>query len=159
MMSLVSPRAQRRVQGRGSGPSTPCAPAWGRWGHCWGQGQQWLLGAAGAHPHSLGWKLLCLAQQSPQCDPPCAVAVPVPVSLPGCGTSAGCQSPEPKLCSWGCPLLPCPALQELCCFSSFSLIPFGRGCRDCAFWCLLLISCQIFPLENIVPQLSHARLC
>lgn len=109
MMSLVSPRAQRRVQGRGSGPSMPCAPAWGRWGHCWGQGQQWLLGAAGAHPHSLGWKLLCLAQQSPQCDRPCAVAVPVPVSLPGCGTSAGCQSPEPKLCSWGCPLLPCPA--------------------------------------------------
>lgn len=36
---------------------------------------------------------------------------------------------------------------------------FEWGWGDCTFWWLLVISCQIFSLENIVLKLSHTALC
>lgn len=156
MMSLISHRAQRRVQGRRSSPSLCCAPGWG-------QGQQWLLCAAGPIPTQ--WAGSCsvwsskapsvtLPVQWPCVDGPRSGPC-VPAGLGSCWVWDQHTVPSPSAgpAPGAFCLLPCAELQlqELCCFPFSSVTPFGWGCRDCAFWCLLLISCQIFPLENIVP--------
>lgn len=155
MMSLISHRAQRRVQGRRSSPSLCCAPGWG-------QGQQWLLCAAGAHPHSVGWKLLCLVQQSPQCDPPCAVAMrgwpqvrslcPCrPGQLLGVGPAHGAE-PQCWPCSWG--FLP-PALHRAA--AAGALLLSFLFCRS--FWVGVQGLCFLVLATDFLSDISSGKYC
>lgn len=83
------------------------------------------------------------------CAPAVGTSPPGATTAPGARDTSVCHSP-----AWPLLLYRHPAARLLrfpCCLSSF------RG--DCTFWWLLVISCQIFSLENIVLKLSRTGLC
>lgn len=144
--------------------------------------------AAGAHCNSLDWKLLRFVQQTVQCDHTCAMGMHArcmnaltysryrwSIWLPqplGTGRHwlervwpVRCAKPECYTYGFAVEALPPSALHRdqaavvlLLCFL-FCLSFFEWGLGGCIFLRLLVISCQIFSLENIVFKLSHTGLC